>query len=37
LLAARHIYAEFGFKLIEAEPTHNFGADLVSETWELRL
>ena len=37
LLAARHIYAEFGFKLIEEEPNHSFGADLVSETWELRL
>ncbi len=37
LLAARHIYAEFGFKLIEQEPNHAFGADLISETWELRL
>jgi DNA-binding MarR family transcriptional regulator/GNAT superfamily N-acetyltransferase len=37
LLAARHIYADFGFKLIDAEPNHSFGADLVSETWELRL
>jgi DNA-binding MarR family transcriptional regulator/N-acetylglutamate synthase-like GNAT family acetyltransferase len=37
LLAARHIYADFGFKLIDEEPNHSFGADLVSETWELRL
>jgi DNA-binding MarR family transcriptional regulator/N-acetylglutamate synthase-like GNAT family acetyltransferase len=37
LLAARHIYAQKGFKLIDEEPNHAFGADLVSETWELRL
>jgi DNA-binding MarR family transcriptional regulator/N-acetylglutamate synthase-like GNAT family acetyltransferase len=37
LLAARHIYADFGFKLIDEEPHHSFGADLISETWELRL
>ena len=37
LLAARHIYAEVGFKLINEEPNHAFGADLISETWELRL
>jgi DNA-binding MarR family transcriptional regulator/GNAT superfamily N-acetyltransferase len=37
LLAARHIYAEAGFKLIAEEAHHSFGADLVSETWELRL
>jgi DNA-binding MarR family transcriptional regulator/N-acetylglutamate synthase-like GNAT family acetyltransferase len=37
LLAARHIYAEFGFKLIDQEPNHGFGVDLISETWELRL
>lgn len=37
LLAARHIYAAAGFKLIAEEPNHAFGHDLVSETWELRL
>ena len=37
LLAARHIYARTGFRLIASEPHHSFGADLVSETWELRL
>jgi DNA-binding MarR family transcriptional regulator/N-acetylglutamate synthase-like GNAT family acetyltransferase len=37
LLAARHIYAQKGFKLIAEEPNQAFGADLVSETWELRL
>ncbi|HEY1291851.1 MAG TPA: GNAT family N-acetyltransferase, partial [Chloroflexota bacterium] len=37
LLAARHIYAQAGFKLMQSEPNHSFGYDLVSETWELRL
>jgi N-acetylglutamate synthase-like GNAT family acetyltransferase len=37
LLAARHVYAQAGFKLIAEEPNYAFGADLVSETWELRL
>jgi DNA-binding MarR family transcriptional regulator/N-acetylglutamate synthase-like GNAT family acetyltransferase len=37
LLAARRIYAEVGFRLIDSEPNASFGQDLVSETWELRL
>ena len=37
LLAARHIYARSGFRLIASEPHHSFGYDLISETWELRL
>ena len=37
LLAARHIYARNGFRVIASEPHHSFGYDLVSETWELRL
>jgi DNA-binding MarR family transcriptional regulator/GNAT superfamily N-acetyltransferase len=37
LLAARHVYAQSGFRLVASEPNHSFGADLVSETWELRL
>ena len=37
LLAARHIYARSGFRVIASEPHHSFGFDLVSETWELRL
>jgi DNA-binding MarR family transcriptional regulator/N-acetylglutamate synthase-like GNAT family acetyltransferase len=37
LLAARHIYAQYGFRLIDSEPNHSFGHDLVSETWELHL
>ncbi len=37
LLAARKLYAEAGFKLIKKEPQRAFGAELVSETWELEL
>ncbi len=37
LLAARHIYANAGFRLVAEEPHHSFGHDLVAETWELRL
>jgi len=37
LLAARHLYRKAGFQLIESEPHHSFGHDLVSETWELTL
>ncbi len=37
LLAARHIYEKAGFQLVEAEPHHSFGHDLVGETWELKL
>ncbi len=37
LLAARHIYAKAGFKLVESGPHHSFGHDLVEETWRLDL
>ena len=37
LLAARHIYANAGYRLIRSEPHRSFGADLVGETWELTL
>lgn len=37
LLAARHMYAKAGFQLIEEQPHHSFGKDLVGETWELIL
>ncbi|MCE1253972.1 MAG: GNAT family N-acetyltransferase, partial [Anaerolineae bacterium] len=37
LTAARHIYQKAGFKLVESEAYHDFGQDLVSETWELTL
>ena len=37
LTAARNIYRSAGFKLVKEEPQTSFGADLVSETWELEL
>jgi len=37
LTAARAIYEKTGFRLVKEEPTHSFGHDLVSETWELDL
>ncbi len=37
LIAARHMYAKAGFQLVEEEPHHSFGKDLVGETWEMAL
>ena len=37
LTAARNIYRLAGFKVVKEEPQRAFGADLVSETWELEL
>ena len=37
LLAARHIYRQAGFTLLETEPHHSFGVDLVGEYWALKL
>lgn len=37
LVEARHIYEQAGFTLVEREPHHSFGHDLVGETWELPL
>ncbi len=37
LLAARHIYEQAGFELVKSEPYHDFGQDLVGETWERDL
>jgi DNA-binding MarR family transcriptional regulator/GNAT superfamily N-acetyltransferase len=37
LVAARGIYQRAGFQLISQEKHHSFGADLVGETWELKL
>jgi GNAT superfamily N-acetyltransferase len=37
LVDARRIYERRGFRLIEEEPHHSFGHDLVSQTWSLDL
>ena len=37
LVAARRIYQSVGFRLIESEPHHSFGHDLIGEQWELAL
>lgn len=37
LLAARNIYQRRGYRLIQSEPHHSFGHDLVGEIWELAL
>ena len=35
--SARRIYQAASFKLIEEEPHHSFGKDLVGQTWDLEL
>jgi N-acetylglutamate synthase-like GNAT family acetyltransferase len=37
LVSARHIYEKAGFHLVDKEPHHSFGHDLVGETWDLTL
>lgn len=37
LVEARHIYQKTGFTLVDQEPHHSFGHDLIGETWELNL
>jgi N-acetylglutamate synthase-like GNAT family acetyltransferase len=37
LHAARHIYEEKGFRLIEEKKHHSFGQDLVGQNWALKL
>lgn len=37
LVAARHIYEQAGFHLVDSDPHHSFGHDLVGENWELAL
>lgn len=35
--AARHIYEEHGFEIVEEEEHHSFSRDLVGQNWELAL
>ncbi|MBF6174221.1 bifunctional helix-turn-helix transcriptional regulator/GNAT family N-acetyltransferase [Nocardia blacklockiae] len=37
LTSARHIYERAGFELVDAEPHHSFGKDLVGQTWRRSL
>jgi DNA-binding MarR family transcriptional regulator/N-acetylglutamate synthase-like GNAT family acetyltransferase len=37
LIAARHLYQTAGFRMVEAQPHHSFGHDLIGENWELVL
>jgi len=37
LHAARHIYASAGFRLVKKWPVKQFGHEMLSETWDLKL
>jgi DNA-binding MarR family transcriptional regulator/N-acetylglutamate synthase-like GNAT family acetyltransferase len=37
LVSARRIYEARGFELVESEPHHSFGHDLVGQTWQRAL
>jgi DNA-binding MarR family transcriptional regulator/GNAT superfamily N-acetyltransferase len=37
LSAARHIYGQVGFKLVQEQAAYRFGADMIDQTWELEL
>jgi DNA-binding MarR family transcriptional regulator/N-acetylglutamate synthase-like GNAT family acetyltransferase len=37
LSAARHIYQNAGFQLVDEQPHQSFGHDLIAETWDLKL
>ncbi len=37
LAAARRIYQRFGFELVDSDPHHSFGHDLVGQNWRLSL
>jgi GNAT superfamily N-acetyltransferase len=37
LTSARHIYLAAGFRMVEQEPSRNFGVELVEQTYELEL
>jgi DNA-binding MarR family transcriptional regulator/GNAT superfamily N-acetyltransferase len=37
LYAARHIYERAGFRLVKKWPVRQFGHEMISETWDLKL
>jgi GNAT superfamily N-acetyltransferase len=37
LVDARRLYQRAGFELVEEEPIHSFGKELVSQTWAIEL
>jgi GNAT superfamily N-acetyltransferase len=37
LVSARHLYERAGFRLVAESPHQSFGADLVAQTWEMKL
>lgn len=37
LVAARRLYAQVGFRLIDSAPHHAFGSEMIGETWEITL
>ena len=37
LVSARRIYQAFGFTLVEEQPHHSFGHDLIGQTWKVQF